>query len=333
MPSASTILATLIGVAFFGLCLVYARREGYRQVLILVATSVYGFLLEYLAIREDRNYHYARFPVMLLGTVPLMIAISWGGILYSVMRTSDNLRLKWYLRPIYDGILVLSIDLSLDPVAVGLGYWVWEMPPEVKPWFGVSLSNYFGWYVTAFAYSLVLRAGFRHFDPLHRIPGRDTLIIFGAIPIGMVIVFGAMLGYQALMRFLPESLVLSLLLGAHLVVLARYLPVLPHDAPLDPASVAAPLFFHAFLLFMLFASGLFLPEPLYATQGSLVILVPMIAASSFICFGWPYLDALGGRLAPSWRIREPAIESVETAPIAAAAVPRGDDPGGGIAGA
>src|SRR5262245_55182885 len=120
MPSASTIVASLVGVAFFGLCLVYARREGHRQVLILIATALYGFLLEYLAIRENRKYQYAHFPVMLLGTVPLMIVISWGGIIYSVMRTSDHLRLKWYLRPVYDGILALSIDMSLDPVAVGL---------------------------------------------------------------------------------------------------------------------------------------------------------------------------------------------------------------------
>jgi hypothetical protein len=89
---------------------------------------------------------------------------------------------------------------------------------------------------------------------------------------------------------IPEPVVFSVLLGLNLLSVLRFLPEVPHNSPLDSVSLSVPLFFHIFMLVMLYGSGLFL------LQGGqpLVILVPTIAAFSLICFCWPYLDRLHG---------------------------------------
>ena len=51
-----------------------------------------------------------------------MIVVSWGGLVYGVMRTSDALRLKWFLRPIYDGLLAMLIFGLILVVALAYDY-------------------------------------------------------------------------------------------------------------------------------------------------------------------------------------------------------------------
>ena len=99
---------------------------------------VYGVLLEYAAITIFQAYDYGHFLIMVAGMVPLCIGISWGIILYTAMATSDCFDLPWYLRPIVDALLALTIDLSMDAIAIRLGFWTWR---SAGPWFGVPLGR------------------------------------------------------------------------------------------------------------------------------------------------------------------------------------------------
>jgi uncharacterized membrane protein len=284
------ILATLGALALVVVCLVQAWREGPRFVMIIVCGALFGMLVEYLDMRFMSSYHYGHFPCMLLGTVPLMIVMSWGAIIYGVMRTSDRLKLRWYLRPINDAFLALTIDLSLDPVAIRMGYWTWTIKGQKEPpWFGVPFANYYGWFVVVLSFSLVLRIGFQLFPSnLHKwsalaVPLATILLAMGPF-------YGLLIVYGLAIKFAPEPIAFSILMGFYYLILLRYLLILPHDAPLDKVSLAIPVFFHCFTVFLLFAWRLWQQSP------ALVILVPTIAIFSLICYAWPYLDTLKARL-------------------------------------
>ena len=290
-------IATVVGFAFFGFSLWCARRQGLRFVFIILAGCLFGFGLEYFAISTSNGYHYGPFPFMILGKVPAMIVVSWGGLVYGVMRTSDALRLKWYLRPIYDGFLAMLIDLSLDPVSIALGFWVWTVPK--KAWFGVPFSNYIGWYSMVFAFSLVCRALFRWLDPHARSAFWAVVVPLLTVPLA-AIPFALLMGaYLLLAARIDEPLVFSGFLGGFAVLVLRYFPSLPRDAPLDLSAISAPIIFGAFEVFMLYASGFFQAKPLYMQDEDFVILVPVIAILSMICFCWPFLDRIGGKLQPA----------------------------------
>jgi len=61
-------------------------------------------------------------------------------------------------------------DLFLDPQMVAWGYWVWEIPGI---YFGIPLSNYAGWLLSAALLTTVVR-------PPH-LPVRPLLVIYGAV--------------------------------------------------------------------------------------------------------------------------------------------------------
>ena len=125
MPELAFLLVE-VGVYILAIgCLRHAWARGWSRLLGLVAGMIYGLLLEYGAIVTFRAYVYGHFLIMIFGAVPLCIGVSWGMIIYTAMETSDRFALPWYLRPILDALLALTIDLSMDAIAIRLGFWTW----------------------------------------------------------------------------------------------------------------------------------------------------------------------------------------------------------------
>jgi hypothetical protein len=96
--------------------------------------------------------------------------------------------------------------------------------------------------------------------------------------------------YGLALKLAPEPIVFTVIMGFYYLLLLRYLLILPHNAPLDKASLAVPLFFHGFTLFLVYAWRLWEKSP------ALVLLVPTLALFSLMCYAWPYLDTLKARL-------------------------------------
>src|SRR3954447_9481139 len=226
------------------LCLRHAWRRGLPFVSELVSGMVYGVLLEYATIQTYHSYTYGRFLVMIGGAVPLCIGVSWGIIIYTAMATSDQRVASWWLHPWVDALLALLIDLSMDAVAIRLGFWTWGIP---GPWFGVPLGNFYGWFVVVASFSLLLRLG-RHLAQRGR--GRrwvGALVPVLAVPVSVVMLLVCLDLYGRLLDLgISAWLILAMLLagsgGATLVGLR-------HDRPTDPMDrvvLAVPLFFHLF---------------------------------------------------------------------------------------
>ncbi len=140
------LLFEFITYALFVACLWHAARQhGRHRVLELVFTLLYGVLLEWLTIRQLAAYRYGQFLIM-IDDAPLVIGMGWAVIIYSAMEFTSRLRMPDMARPLFDALLALNIDLSMDAIAIrlmdgvtpGQGMWHWgAITTQNAEWFGV----------------------------------------------------------------------------------------------------------------------------------------------------------------------------------------------------
>lgn len=105
------------------------------------------------------NYSYTeQLGPLVLGLVPLAIPVAWLMMLYPSYAIAGFLLsprsngFSRYLRAALAALGMTAWDLSLDPRMVRDGNWVWH---DGGPYFGIPLSNFIGWFITALAIYLV----------------------------------------------------------------------------------------------------------------------------------------------------------------------------------
>lgn len=141
-------------------------RYGWRaMVFFVVAVVVIGWSYESLSIQTGfpfGDYYYTSLLGPKIGQVPVLIMpsyfamgyLSWtlGSVLIgkrdNTISGSDLLVL-----PLVASFVMVMWDLSADPLcSTIMGEWVWE---DGGPYFGVPLTNFFGWFLTVFTFYLV----------------------------------------------------------------------------------------------------------------------------------------------------------------------------------
>src|SRR5260221_12359409 len=105
----------MIGILFIG-CLWDASRHGKADILELLWTGFYGFLLEWLTIKQLGAYHYGPFLIVVDGA-PLSVALGCAVIIYSSMRFSSKFQLPESARHLRDALWGLNIDLGMHACA------------------------------------------------------------------------------------------------------------------------------------------------------------------------------------------------------------------------
>jgi uncharacterized membrane protein len=235
-------------------CLYHAWHQDRTRLFGLVAGMSYGVFLEYATIRSYQAYAYGHFLIMLFESVPLCIGLSWGMIIYTAMETSDRFALPWYLRPVLDAFLALTIDLSMDAIAIRLGFWTWTQPGD---WFGVPLANFYAWFMVVCGFSLLLRLG-----QLWSLGGRLMLLIDIALAI-----LAITLSIVGLMALLPPFIALvsqgvsgwmivGVLLGGSASLSVWAARRTRSDYALDLVLLSVPLFFHLFFFAAMVWAGI-----------------------------------------------------------------------------
>jgi hypothetical protein len=86
-----------------------------QRVQLLMAV-LYALLFEELDIRLSKTYHYGDGYTLMLGHVPLVLALAWTVILYTSMHILDCGPLSAPARAYGDVLLVLLLDLSIDAI-------------------------------------------------------------------------------------------------------------------------------------------------------------------------------------------------------------------------
>src|SRR3954471_19129577 len=269
MPETAFLLVE-VGVYILAIgCLRHAWVRGRSHLLGLVAGRIYGLLLEYGAIVTFHAYVYGQFLIMIFGVVPLCIGVSWGLIIYTAMETSDRFALPWYLRPILDALLALTIDLSMDAIAIRLGFWTWG---RAGAWFGVPLGNFYAWFIVVFGFSLLFRLG-----RLWSLGG--PLALLGDIAVAILAILLSVVGLSTLLRpyyaLIAQGawawLMISVLLGGSALLAIWAARRTRRDQPLDLVLLSVPVFFHVFAFGALLARGMYHQMPALLAVSALML--------------------------------------------------------------
>jgi hypothetical protein len=237
----------------FVLCLAHAWRKGAVFAWQLVAGVLFGLLLEWATIQQLEAYEYGRF-LFMLGEVPVPIGVAWGTIIYSARLYSDATSLPGWARPLLDGLLALNLDLSLDALAIRLGFWNWAIGIE-EQYFGVPWANFWAWFWVVVSFSAGLRL-------LSHLRGQiwKWLAPPGAIIIGVA---GVLLTNRLISSVPNYTLYLGLVGGVIIGALLLVAALRPRlDAQAKPAlTFWVPGVFHAYYLAAGLISGVIFDPP------------------------------------------------------------------------
>ncbi len=119
----------------------------------LIAFGV-GFGIEVLGVKTGQifgSYHYGPSLGWKLWEVPLVIGCNWLTLIYCTGIMAEKWLKVNVLKPILGALLMVAIDVWIEPVAIHLDFWQWQNNL-------VPLQNYIGWFVV----SLVLQVCFRY---------------------------------------------------------------------------------------------------------------------------------------------------------------------------
>jgi putative membrane protein len=143
-----------------------ARFLGPRgATLSLLALGLFGYAIETTGVVTGFPYgpffYGDALGPKLAGLVPYLLPVSYVPLVLGAVgataprkAASGQRVLRWVLLA---AVLLTLLDGVLDPGAVALGFWVW---PEGGPYYGVPVSNYFGWLLSStLAAALLLAMG------------------------------------------------------------------------------------------------------------------------------------------------------------------------------
>ncbi len=114
----------------------------------LIIAAVISYLWEFVGVETGfpfGPYSYTGALGVQLGPVPVFIPLIWCALGYFCMQASD-----YY---IIASALMVTLDLSFDPVfSTSLHLWNWTGQTQ---YFGVPLTNFFGWFVASLTFYAV----------------------------------------------------------------------------------------------------------------------------------------------------------------------------------
>lgn len=131
---------------------------GHRHaLLIIIIFSIFPVIVEVIGISTGLPYgtfYYTdEMGFKILGLVPWSVMFAFSPLIFGsyalAAQITNDLRFKF----IISAALLVIFDLILDPAAVWLNIWVWDTP---GPYYGIPISNYTGWFLTAFIASVLM---------------------------------------------------------------------------------------------------------------------------------------------------------------------------------
>ena len=144
------------------------KRKDYWSILTIISGSLFGITLEFANVFIADSYNYSTEFFIQIGSpplnIPICIGLSWGLIIWACMNVSNRFKIPIWARVLLDGLLALTIDLSMDTIAIRIegGLWTWkgiplESIPTLNSFFGVNYGNFFGWFYVVVIFSFLLR--------------------------------------------------------------------------------------------------------------------------------------------------------------------------------
>ncbi|MEM9918788.1 MAG: carotenoid biosynthesis protein [Bacteroidota bacterium] len=130
-----------------GIVLYFHPRWSIATVLLLIACYTIGFLAEVYGVQTGQLFgDYGYGPVLgwQVQETPLMIGVNWVMLVYCVGTSVNQFmpRALWGLKVLMGAILMVSLDVLIEPVAMHYDFWSWE--GNIIP-----MQNYIGWFLVS----------------------------------------------------------------------------------------------------------------------------------------------------------------------------------------
>ena len=136
----------------FGL-LIWANDDfSFNFFKIISVLFLIGFFVEVLGVYSGLlfgEYHYGKTLGFQFLEVPLIIGVNWVLLVVSSFAVSSYFVSNSILKVVLSSIIMVFLDLMIEPVAIRLDFWYWQA--EVIP-----LQNYLMWFIVALLMNWIL---------------------------------------------------------------------------------------------------------------------------------------------------------------------------------
>ena len=133
--------------AFWALYKVISPKQ---WVMAVIFVSLFAYAIESCGVLTGWPYgafsYGHQLGPKLFSVVPILLPFSYVPLVIGALAIAKSLAFGRLAQWALGVVLLVSYDLVLDPGAVKVGYWVWEKPGS---YYGIPLSNYLGWFLSA----------------------------------------------------------------------------------------------------------------------------------------------------------------------------------------
>ena len=132
--------------------LVFHRKWDYSNLIVVITIVLAGYFVEVLGVHTGTvfgAYSYGPVLGMKVWSVPLIIALNWLILIYCSYFMALKLFPQALPKIAATAVLMVIMDLLIEPVAIGLTMWTWE---DGSP----SLQNYGAWFVISLIFAGLL---------------------------------------------------------------------------------------------------------------------------------------------------------------------------------
>ncbi len=123
-------------------------------ILFILSIMIGGFIIEVIGVETGLifgHYIYGKTLGFQLFNVPLLIGVNWFLLVFSSGMITNLLKTNWFWRALFGAFLMLSLDVSLEPVAMTFDFWSWEN-------YTVPIQNYVFWFIFSFMFQWVFQS-------------------------------------------------------------------------------------------------------------------------------------------------------------------------------
>ncbi|MCH8545301.1 MAG: carotenoid biosynthesis protein [Cryomorphaceae bacterium] len=135
-----------VNLLITGLFVFYVlKKENKHAYGLLAMLFVMGMVVEIIGVQTGfpfGEYAYGTVLGPKLGGVSLIIGLNWFYLVVCAVAVTQYLTKNKWLIVFIAPLLLTFMDVLIEPVAIALGYWHWELVE-------VPLSNYIAWYVVS----------------------------------------------------------------------------------------------------------------------------------------------------------------------------------------
>ncbi len=130
-----------------GLVLYHHPDWSWKTIFFLCLAYIVGFGAELFGVQTGilfGDYQYGRVLGPKIWGTPLMIGVNWILLAYCAGVTINHIAAHWHwiAKGIVASLLMVGLDLLIEPVAIRYGFWSWAGNE-------VPLRNYVGWFLVA----------------------------------------------------------------------------------------------------------------------------------------------------------------------------------------